>query len=146
MGTAGSARRSIYRSGSVHSDIAGRRSPEQRSLDILYTDRLSGEVGVLRNLGGGSFASPVIYQAGTGPYGVTGTDDPSAVTSLEDTDSVTVGTFTPGGLPSIVALDPGSNTFGVLTGLGGDRFANASIFPTGGSGLGGSCRSTSAPA
>jgi hypothetical protein len=104
-------------------------------LDIVYTDRLSGEVGVLENLGGGAFSPPVIYQAGPGPYGVTGTADPSAVTSLEATDSVTVGTFTPDGLPAIVALNPGSNTFGVLTGLGGDRFANASAFPTDSSGL-----------
>jgi len=104
-------------------------------LGIVYTDRLSGEVGVLENLGGGAFAPPVIYQAGRGPYGVTGTANPSAVTSQEETDSVTVGTFTPDGLPSIVALDPGSNTFGVLTGLGNDRFANAAVFPTDGSGL-----------
>jgi hypothetical protein len=48
---------------------------------------------------------------------------------------VTVGTFTAGGLPSIVALNPGSNTFGVLTGLGGERFANATVFPTSASGL-----------
>ncbi len=104
-------------------------------LDIVYTDRLSGEVGVLENLGGGGFSPPVIYQAGRGPYGVTGTAVPSAVTSLEATDSVTVGTFTPGGLPSIVALNPGSNTFGVLTGIGDGRLANASVFPAGGSGL-----------
>ncbi len=104
-------------------------------MDILFTNSVSGEVAVLRNLGNGSFASPQTYQAGAGPYGVNGSDDPTAVTSLEVTDSVTVGTFTPGGLPSVVTLNPGSNTFGVLTGLGGDRFDNAAIFPTDASGL-----------
>ena len=60
-------------------------------LDIVYTNRISGEVGVLENLGGGSFGSPVLYQAGPGPYGVTGTADPSPVTSLEGTTSVAAG-------------------------------------------------------
>jgi large repetitive protein len=104
-------------------------------LDIVFSDRLSGEVGVLENLGGGSFASPVLYRAGLGPYGVTGTADPSPVLSLEGTTSVAVGTFTPSGLPSLVALDPGSNTFGLLSGLGGGRFSNPTYIPTPATGL-----------
>jgi len=99
-------------------------------LDIVYSDRLAGEVGVLVNLGGGSFASPVLYRAGPGPYGVTGTADPSPVSSLEGTSSVAVGVFTTGGLPSLVALDPGSNNFGLLSGLGGGRLSNPTYFPT----------------
>jgi hypothetical protein len=104
-------------------------------MDILYTNSVSGEIGVLQNLGNGSFASPAIYQAGPGPYGVTGTDNPDAVTSLEATESVTVEAFTPGGPPSIVTLNPGSNTIGVLTGLGGGRFANETDVPIDVSGL-----------
>jgi len=103
-------------------------------LDIVFTDRISGEVGVAQNLGGGRFSSPVYYAAGRGPYSA-GTAEPSPVTSFEATDSVTVGTLTPGGIPSIVTLNPGSNTLGVLSGLGNGRFADASIFPTAGSGL-----------
>ena len=77
----------------------------------------------------------MLYRAGPGPYGVTGTADPSPVSSLEGTTSVAVGTFTPGGLPSLVALNPGSNTFGLLTGLGDGRLSNPTYFPTPASGL-----------
>ncbi len=104
-------------------------------LDLIVTNRLSGQVEVLRNLGGGNFASPVLYDAGPGPYGVTGTADPSPVSSLEGTTSVSVGAFTTGGLPSLVMLDPGSDTLGLLSGLGDGLLSNASIFPTPGNTL-----------
>jgi hypothetical protein len=104
-------------------------------LDIVFTDRLSGEIGVLQNLGGGAFSPPVLYRAGPGPYGVTGTANPSAVDSLEGTTGVAVGTFSTGGLPSLVALDPGSNTFGLLSGLGGGLLSNPTYFQTPFSGL-----------
>jgi len=104
-------------------------------LDIVYSDRLAGEVGVLVNLGGGKFAPPILYRAGPGPYGVTGTADPSPVTSLEGTSSVAAGIFTTGGLPSLVALDPGSNTLGLMSGLGGGSLSNPTSFPTPASGL-----------
>ena len=76
------------------SDIEVADLEQNGRLDIVYTDRLSGEVGVLENLGGGLFAPRVLYRAGPGPYGVTGTADPSPVSSLEGTTSVAVGTFT----------------------------------------------------
>jgi hypothetical protein len=112
------------------SDLAAADLNQGRLLDIVVTDRLSGEVDVLQNLGGGNFAAPVPYRAGNGPYGVTGSADPSSVSSAEGTASVTSGVFTAGGLPSLVALNPGSNTFGLLAGLGGGRLSNPSIFPT----------------
>ncbi len=77
----------------------------------------------------------MIYQAGPGPYGVTGTADPSPVFSLEGTTSVAAGYFTPGGQPSLVALNPGSNTFGLLSGLGNGPLAKPVYFPTPVSGL-----------
>ncbi len=104
-------------------------------LDILYTDRLAGEVGVLENLGGGAFSSPILFPAGAGPYGETGTAVPSPVSSLEQTVSVTAGIFTSGGAPSIVTLNPGSNTLGELDGTGDGRFADPTIFPTPGNPL-----------
>ena len=104
-------------------------------LDIVYTNRISGEVGVVENLGGGAFGSPVLYRAGAGPYGVTGTADPSPVSSLEGTTSVAVGTFTTDGLPSLVALDPGSNTFALLTGLGDGLISNPTYVSMTGAGL-----------
>ena len=117
------------------SDIEVADLQQDGLLDIVYTNRISGEVGVLENLGGGSFGSPVLYQAGRGPYGVTGTADPSPISSLEGTTSVAVGTFTPGGLTSLVALDPGSNSFGLLPGLGDGELSNATFVSTPGSGL-----------
>jgi hypothetical protein len=99
-------------------------------LDIIVADSISGEVEVLQNLVGGRFAPPVVYYAGQGPYRVTATPGPSLVSSLDGTTSVAFGTLTPGGRPSLVALDPGSDTFGVLTGLGSGRLASASVFPT----------------
>ncbi len=116
------------------SDIQVADLEQDGRLDIVYTDRLSGEVGVLENLGGGSFASPMLYRAGPGPYGV-GTAVPSPVSSLEGTTSLSAGTFTSGGLPSLVALNPGSNTFGLLAGLGDGRLSNPAIFPTPGNPL-----------
>ncbi len=104
-------------------------------LDILYTDRLSGEVGVLENLGGGAFSSPIVFPAGAGPYGSTGIAVPSPVSSLEQTTSVSAGIFTANGSPSIVALNPGSDTLGELTGSGDGRFSDPTIFPTPGNPL-----------
>ena len=54
------------------SDIQVADLEQDGRLDILYTDRLSGEVGVLENLGGGAFSSPIVFPAGAGPYGSTG--------------------------------------------------------------------------
>ena len=44
------------------SDIQVADLQQDGRLDILYTDRLSGQVGVLHNLGGGAFSSPVLYR------------------------------------------------------------------------------------
>jgi hypothetical protein len=104
-------------------------------LDIVFSNRISGEIGVLENFGGDSFSFPVLYRAGQGPYGVTGTPTPSPLSSLEGTTGVTIGTFTPGGFPSLVALNPGSDTVGLLSGLGDGRLSNPTIFPTPGTPL-----------
>ena len=103
-------------------------------LDIVYTNRLSGEVGVFENLGNVTFAPPALYRAGPGPYGVTGTASPSPVASLEGTTTVAVGTFSTGGSPSLVALNPGSNTLGILSGLGGGLLSNPTYVSTPGTG------------
>jgi large repetitive protein len=117
------------------SDVTTADLQQDGLLDIVYTNRISGEVGVLENLGGASFGSPVLYRAGPGPYGVTGTPDPSPVSSLEGTTSVAVGPFAADGLPSLVTLDPGSNTFALLTGLGEGLISNPTFFSMSGAGL-----------
>ncbi|MGA7498558.1 MAG: VCBS repeat-containing protein, partial [Isosphaeraceae bacterium] len=99
--------------------------------DIIVTNNASGEVGVLRNLGAGAFAPAVLYRAGGGLYGVTNNTDGSAtLTTLEATSGVAAGAFTQGSPPDLVVIDPGSNTFSLLTGLGAGRFANPVTFPT----------------
>jgi hypothetical protein len=110
------------------SDIEVADLAQDGLLDIVYTNRISGQVDVIENLGGGAFGSPVLYRAGPGPYRVTGTADPSPVSSLEGTTSVAIGTFTAGGFPSLVTLDPGSDTFALLTGLGDGRFSDPTYF------------------
>ena len=101
--------------------------------DIVVTDKLTGEVGVLRNLGHGSFAPVVYYRAGRWfMHGVTeaNTDAPTTVTTLEATAGVAAGALTAGAPTDLVAIDPGSNTLSVLSGLGGGRFANPVTLPT----------------
>ena len=105
-------------------------------LDIVYTDRLSGRgwcPGEPRTRI--SSLPECLYRAGPGPYGVTGSSSPSPVSSLEGTTSVAVGTFTTDGIPSLVALNPGSNTLGVLSGLGDGRFSNPNYVQTPTTGL-----------
>jgi hypothetical protein len=117
------------------SDIQVADLEQTGRLDIVFSSRISGEIGVLKNLGVGLFMPAVLYRAGQGPYGVSGTAVPSPVSSLEGTTSLAVGTFINNGLPSVVALNPGSNTVGILSGLGGGRLSNPAIFPTPGSPL-----------
>jgi hypothetical protein len=92
--------------------------------DIVVTDKLTGTVGVVRNLGPGVFAPPVFYPAGDGLYAVTSAGGPATVTTREATAGVAAGLLTTGGPAGLVAIDPGSNTFSVLGGLGAGRFAN----------------------
>ena len=69
--------------------------------DIVVTNKVSGEVGVLRNLGHGAFAPPVLYRAGGGLYDVTNNTDGSAtLTTLEATSGVAAGAFTQGHPPT----------------------------------------------
>ena len=98
--------------------------------DIVVTNKLTGEVGVLRNLGLGTFAPAVFYRAGSGLYSVTSSGGSATVTTLEATAGVAAGALTTGGPADLVAIDPGSNTFSVLSGLGGGRFANPVTLPT----------------
>ena len=98
--------------------------------DIVVTDKPTGTVEVLRNLDGRSFANPVILKAGGGLYGAGTSLDQSALATLESTAGVAAGVFAAGGPPGLVAVDPGSSTLTLLSGLGGGRFANPVVLPT----------------
>ena len=99
-------------------------------LDLVVTNKLTGQVSLLRNLGDGTFAPPEPYRAGTGLYGIDDSSGSPVVTSLESTAGVVAGPFTPGGPTDLVTINPGSNTLGLLAGLGQGRFANPVALPT----------------
>jgi hypothetical protein len=98
-------------------------------LDLVVTNKLTGQVSFLRNLGDGTFAPPVPYSAGTGLSAVDPGSSPE-VTSLEATAGVAAGPLTPGGPTDLVTINPGSHAMGIVMGLGGDRFANPVALPT----------------
>ncbi len=102
------------------SDIQVADLQQDGLLDIVYTDRISGEVGVLENLGGGAFfaAGDSIAPA---PGRTASPGRPIRSAGLEPGRNHERHRRRPsraGGLPSLVALDPGSNTFGLLDGPG----------------------------
>jgi len=93
-------------------------------LDLVVTNKLSGQVSILHNLGNGIIAPPEPYRAGTGLSAIDTSSGSPEVTSLEATAGVAAGSFTPGSPTDLVTANPGSNTLGMLAGLGNGRFAN----------------------
>jgi hypothetical protein len=101
-------------------DVQGTGHP-----DLVLTGQVTGLVIVLPGRGDGTFGAPSIYPASGGPYGVNSSASAaSTVTSSEAAAGVAIGTFTPGGNPGLATVDPGTNSFAMLTGLGGGALAN----------------------
>ncbi len=93
--------------------------------DIVLSDQITGDVRVLPNLGDATFGPLRRYRAGAGLYALNRDNFPIPyLNSLEGTSSLAVGNFVAGGPLDVVALNPGTNTIGLLTGLGGGRFSN----------------------
>jgi hypothetical protein len=105
------------------SDVHAVDTTGSGALDLVVTNKLSGQVSVMLNQGNVTFAAPVPYRAGTGLSAIEPASTPE-VTSLEATAGVTAGPLTPGGPPSLVTINPGSYTMDILAGLGGGRFAD----------------------
>ena len=84
--------------------------------DIVVTNKTHRRGGRPAQPGRRDFAPPVLYRAGGGLVRGDHTGDPATLTTLEATAGVAVGAFTREDLPDLVAIDPGSNTFSVLTG------------------------------
>ena len=113
------------------SDIAAADLANTGRDDLVVTNQATGDVRVFPNLGAGAFGPPSIYQAGSGPYGLTTNSDMSNdLTSQEATAGVAVGTFTPGSTVGLAVINPGTNTLAILDGLGGGALSNARVFPT----------------
>ena len=93
-------------------------------LDLVVTNTLTGQVSILQNLGNGTFGPLEPYRAGTGLSAIDTSSGSPVVTSEEATAGVAAGPLTPGGPTDLVTINPGSNTLGLLAGLGGGRFAN----------------------
>ena len=96
-------------------------------LDLVVTNKLTGQVSVLHNLGNGTFAPPAPYRAGTGLSAIDPAARPRSPAWKQRRVSV-AGPLTPGGPTDLVTINPGSNTLDVLAGLGGGRFANPVTF------------------
>ena len=93
--------------------------------DIVLSDQITGDVRVLPNLGDATFGPLRRYRASAGLYALNRDNFPIPyLNSLEGTSSLAVGNFVAGGPLDVVALNPGTNTIGLLTGLGGGRFSN----------------------
>jgi hypothetical protein len=105
------------------SDVQAVDATGSGKLDLVVTNKLIGQVSVLRNEGNGLFAAPVPYRAGTGLSTIDPGNTPE-LTSLDATTSVAGVALTPGGPAELVTINPGSNTLDVLANLGGGRFAN----------------------
>jgi hypothetical protein len=116
------------------SDVQAIDTTGNGTLDLVVTNKVAGQVSILRNLGNGTFAPPEPYRAGTGLSAIDPASTPE-VTSLEATAGVAAGPLTPGGPTSLVAINPGSNTIDVLAGLGQGRFADPVTIDTPGTAI-----------
>jgi hypothetical protein len=105
------------------SDVQAIDTTGDGRLDLVVTNQLTGQVCVLRNLGNRVFGPLEPYCAGMGLSAIDTSSFPE-VTSLEATSGVAAAPPTRGGPTTLVTANPGSNTVGVLTGLGGGLLAN----------------------
>ena len=79
------------------SDVQAVDTTGSGRLDLVVTNKLTGQLSIMRNLGNGTFAPPEPYRAGTGLSAIDTSGSPG-VTSLEATAGVAAGPLTPGGL------------------------------------------------
>jgi hypothetical protein len=111
------------------SDVQAVDTTGSGRLGLVVTNKLTGQVGILPNLGNATFGPLEPYRAGTGLSAVDPTSSPE-VTSLDATAGVAAGPLAPGGPTDLVTANPGSYTLGVLAGLGDGRFANPTALDT----------------
>jgi hypothetical protein len=113
------------------SDVAAVTNEANGKIYLVVTNQVTGEVSALGDGSGGVIAAPEPYRAGTGLYALDTSGGSAVVTSQEATSGVADGVFTTGGMTDLVTIDPGTETVGVLAGLGNGRFANPVTLYTG---------------
>jgi large repetitive protein len=101
-------------------------------LDLLLANQTAGEVEIILNQGAAGFSPPAVYRAGVGLSAeIAGTDGtPASIVSQDATAAVAAFKTAAGGPVDLVAADSGSDTLGILAGLGDGRFANPISLPT----------------
>ncbi len=112
------------------SDVQAVDTTGSGRLDLVVTNKLTGQVSILRNLGNGTFAPPERYPSGTGLYALDDGSGSPQVTSMEATSGVVAAQLVAGGPIDLVTTNRGSNTLGVLAGLGNGHFADPVVQPT----------------
>ena len=122
-GSGGFIEQSVLQIGLGASDIGLVQLDAHGPIGLIVTDQNAGDVRVFPGNGDGNFLSPSVYQAGSGPYALAD-DGTTDLVSLEATAGAAVGTFYHDGQTDIAVIDPGSNSFAVLDGLGGGALAN----------------------
>jgi hypothetical protein len=98
---------------------------------LVVTNQITGEVTTLGDGSRGVVAALEPYRAGTGLYALDTSGSSPVVTSLEATAGVTAGAFTVGGPTDLVTINPGTETIGLLAGLGDGRFADPATLYSG---------------
>ena len=99
------------------SDVQAVDTTDSGRLDLVVTNKLTGQVGIVQNLGDRTFGPLEPYRAGTGLSAIDNSSSPE-VASLEATAGVAAAPLTPGGPTDLITLNSGSKTLGVLAGLG----------------------------
>ena len=97
---------------------------ERGRIDLVVTNKVTGQVSVLINQGDHSFAPQVPYRAGTGLSWIDTTAGTPKLEDLDATVAVAAGAFTTGAPADLVTVNAGSSTIDLLAGLGEGRFAN----------------------
>jgi hypothetical protein len=100
-----------------------------RGMELVVTNELTGQVSIVGDGTGGVVGVPEPLPAGT-ELSAIDPDSTPEVTSAEATTGVASGTITPDGPTDLVTVNPGSDTIGILDGLGGGLFADPAAIVT----------------
>jgi len=113
--------------GSGPSDLELADADGTGTIDILVTNRLSGDVSIYRNWGNGNFAPEERYRTGTLPYGIDLQADGLHLRSLERPDALVVADVTGDRVADLLVRNSGSASFALLSGNGAGGFTNPTV-------------------